>query len=52
MTEINDVYKVLQLKDLHLLERSNSRAVYGIVYAFISMLDIDDSTSAVISMRW
>jgi len=49
---IVDVYTVKQLKEKALQSDGKPEPVFGIIYGYISMLDIDDNVSKVIRNRW
>jgi len=49
---IVDVYTVEQLKEKALQNDGKLEPVYGIIYGYISTLDIDDNASKVIRNRW
>lgn len=49
---IVDVYTVKQLKEKALQSDGKPEPVFGIIYGYISMLDIDDNVSKVIRSRW
>lgn len=49
---VGDVYTVEQLKQKALQSDGKLEPVYGIIYGYISTLDIDDNASKVIRNRW
>ncbi|GAB0196466.1 meiosis-specific with OB domain-containing protein [Grus japonensis] len=49
---IVDVYTVEQLKEKALQSDGKLEPVYGIIYGYISTLDIDDNASKIIRNRW
>jgi meiosis-specific with OB domain-containing protein len=52
LNQITAVYRVDQMKDeASRLEKSSNNTVYGIVYAFVSMLNIDDNIASVVARR-
>ena len=49
---IVDVYTVKQLKAKASKNEGKTDTFYGILYAYISMLNIDDDTTTVVRHRW
>lgn len=49
---IVDVYTVEQLKIKALKNKGKTDPFYGILYAYISTLNIDDETTKVVRNRW
>lgn len=49
---IADVYTVEQLKEKALQSDGKLDPIYGIIYGYISTLDIDDNASKIIRNRW
>lgn len=49
---IVNVYTVKQLKEKALQSNGKLEPVFGIIYGYISTLDIDDNVSKVIRNRW
>lgn len=47
-----DIYTVEELKEKALQSDGKLEPVYGIIYGYISTLDIDDNASKVIRNRW
>ncbi|KAM6250132.1 meiosis-specific with OB domain-containing protein [Porphyrio hochstetteri] len=52
LESIIDVYTVEQLKEKALQSDGKLEPVYGIIYGYISTLDIDDNASKIIRNRW
>lgn len=49
---IVDVYTVKQLKAKALRNEEKADPFYGILYAYVSTLNIDDETTKVVRNRW
>lgn len=52
MDAVVDVYTVEQLKEKALQSDGKLEPVHGIIYGYISTLDIDESVSRVVRNRW
>lgn len=52
VSTIDDVYTVEQLKVKALKNEGKADPFYGILYAYISALNIDDETTKVVRSKW
>ena len=52
VTTIQKVYTVEELKKMHILSEGGGGVEYGIIFAYITDINIDSETSSVVSTKW